>query len=86
MTGRDCLEEPTTVTAAAVAAPGVSLLEEGKVTLACHKALTGEEPNGLLTRKHLAPTYDASVLILRQVGLGETAGRVLCRSVPNLCL
>ena len=39
----------------------------------------------LLARRRRFAAYNATVLILLEVGTGQTAGRVVCRAVPDLC-
>ena len=38
----------------------------------------------LASERLLSPTDDTSVLVLDKVGLLESTGRVVCRSMPNL--
>ena len=39
----------------------------------------------LLARRRRLAAYNATVLILLEIVTGQTAGRVVCRTVPDLC-
>ncbi len=59
------------------------LVEETEGALLGLVATTGQVLQGLATGGLLLAAYNATVLVLDQVGLGETAGRVLGVSVEN---
>jgi hypothetical protein len=77
-----CLEEATLLPAAA----GAALLEQAEGALARLVALAGQELQGLLAGHHLAAADDATMLVLDEVLLLETTGRVLGSTVENLGL
>ena len=59
------------------------LIEQTERSLLGLVATAGQVLEGLATGGLLPATYNAAVLVLNQVGLGETAGRVLGVSVEN---
>ena len=62
------------------------LVEEAERALLGLVALARQVLERLATRQHLAAADNAAVLVLDEVRLRETTGRVLCRSVKNLGL
>lgn len=62
------------------------LVEQAEGALLGLVALAGQVLERLLALHHLLATYNAAVLILDQVGLGETAGGMLRASVKDLGL
>ena len=62
------------------------LVEQPERTLLGLVALAREVLERLAARHHLAAAYNPAVLVLNEVLLLETAGRVLRRSVENLGL
>ena len=62
------------------------LLEQGELALLRLVALAGQVLERLLAGKHLLAAYNAPVLVLHEVGLGEATGGVLGASVENLGL
>ncbi len=62
------------------------LVEQTEGALLGLVALTGQILQGLLSRKHLAAAHNAAMLVLNEVLLLETAGRVLGRAMENLGL
>ena len=62
------------------------LVEEAECTLLGLVALTRQVLERLAARHHLAAADNAAVLVLDKVRLLETTGRVLRRSVKDLCL
>ena len=84
----DCLEKSSTSvgsTRARLAAAGM-LLEQRESPLFGDISLARQVLERLASKRLLAPTDDTSVLVLDKIGLLESAGRVVCGSVPNLCL
>lgn len=59
------------------------LVEEAEGALLGLVATAGQVLQGLTTSGLLPAAYNAAMLVLDQVGLGETAGRVLGVSVKN---
>jgi len=59
------------------------LVEEVEDTLLGLVALAREVLKGLLALHHLLATYNATVLVLDKVGLGETTGGVLGVAMEN---
>ena len=62
------------------------LVEEAESTLLGLVALAREVLERLAARKHLAAAHNPAMLVLDEVTLLETTGRVRRRSVPNLGL
>ena len=62
------------------------LVEQPERTLLGLVALARQVLERLAARKHLATAYNPAVLVLNEVTLLETTGRVRRRSVPNLGL
>lgn len=62
------------------------LVEQAERTLLGLVALAGQILQSLLAGEHLAAAYNAAVLVLDEVLLLQTAGRVLGRAVENLGL
>ena len=69
-----------------MATGGVALLEQLELALLRLVALARQVLQRLLAGHHLAAAYNAAVLVLDEVGLGEATGGVLRRSVKNLGL
>jgi hypothetical protein len=76
---RNSLEKTAPLAAADVAV----LVEQAERALLGLVATTGQVLQGLATGGLLPAAYNAAVLVLDQVGLGETAGGVLGISVKN---
>jgi len=62
------------------------LVKQTESTLLGLVALAGQVLQGLLAGSHLLAAYNAAMLVLDQILLGQTAGGVLGSSVENLGL
>jgi hypothetical protein len=56
------------------------------MSLARRKSSAVKKLQGLLASQHLTATNNTTVLVLNQVRLGESTGRVLCGAMVNLGL
>ena len=79
---KSLLEEPTLLTLRGASV----LVEQAEGALLGLVALAGQVLERLLALHHLLATYNAAMLVLDQVGLGETAGGMLRASVKDLGL
>ena len=62
------------------------LVEQTEGALLGLVALAGQILQGLLSREHLAAAHNAAMLVLNEVLLLQTTGRMLGRAMENLGL